>query len=176
MIKNGKHRTEGREHLRRISREQFDNMALLYSYLMTVAERYVKQKPNATLDEAFEMALRTIDVKGTVGEGRITAIKTLADLTTQAANLLAVTEGTTSVTGRGAQEFMTTQEAADHLGVCRQHVVELTNRGLLSFRMVGRYRRLLRKEVLDYHKNGLQRAATAGGVLAKRGREENEKQ
>lgn len=65
------------------------------------------------------------------------------------------------------EDSVTTGEAATIMGVSRQHVVDLANRGVLSVRMVGRYRRLDRKEVVDYFATGLKRSAAAAAALVK---------
>lgn len=170
MVINGQQapRPGEKDRLRRISKEQFDDSASLFLFLMKAAEQYGKDNPNASMELAFEAALNSSGIRCTNGEGRKEGIKKLVELASQAAKLVMVMDGSATGGIRVSNEMMTTQEAANYLGVCRQHVVELTNRGQLSFRMVGRYRRLLRKEVEEYYQKGLQRSSDAAAALAKR--------
>jgi len=49
-------------------------------------------------------------------------------------------------------ENLTTQAAADFLGMSRQHFVDLLERKEIPFHMVGTHRRVYFKDVLDFQK------------------------
>ncbi|HWE61634.1 MAG TPA: excisionase family DNA-binding protein [Chloroflexota bacterium] len=49
-----------------------------------------------------------------------------------------------------AEQLVTTQMAADILGMSRPHLIKLLNEGVLSFTRVGEQRRLKLAEVLEY--------------------------
>jgi len=47
-------------------------------------------------------------------------------------------------------DSLTTQEVADHLGVSRQHVVDLLTQGIIPYFKVGSHRRVLARDLQEY--------------------------
>jgi excisionase family DNA binding protein len=62
-------------------------------------------------------------------------------------------------------EYVTTQEAADYLGVSRPYVVQLIETGILPAHKVGPYRRLPRHAVVEFHKRRLKEALAKADAL-----------
>lgn len=109
---------------------------------LDIAARPAEQGAQATRHESVELPAAAVaallDIARALAEGR-----------------------TLALVPHGAE--ITTQAAADLLGVSRPHVVALIDRGELKAHMVGTHRRLLSDDVLDYRQR---RAATRRGAVA----------
>lgn len=78
----------------------------------------------------------------------------------EAANVLALGDGITILPYSAK---LTTQEAADFLGMSRPTFVKLLESGAIPFEMVGRHRRVMLRDVVEYqaHAQSERRAALA---------------
>ncbi|MDY0913513.1 excisionase family DNA-binding protein [Rathayibacter festucae] len=74
------------------------------------------------------------------------------------ANALAVGDGVTVMPSRAR---LTTQEAADFLGVSRPTLVKTLESGALAFELVGRHRRVMLGDLVDYQ-DRVQRSRQGG--------------
>ena len=66
-----------------------------------------------------------------------------------------------------ATEYMTTQGAADLLGVSRQYVVQLLEEGKIPYHKVGNHRRIAMKDVLIFRKQRDDRRKAMLGEIAR---------
>jgi excisionase family DNA binding protein len=74
-----------------------------------------------------------------------------------------------TVTVQSLSQEMSTQEAADYMGVSRPHVVKLLETGKIPFYKVGSHRRVKRKDVLEYDQKITQLREKALAELAAEG-------
>lgn len=102
--------------------------------------------------------LRVIDGPDEI-EVPVAALRMLVDILAQMAQGNAI-----SVVPIHAE--LTTQQAADFLGVSRPHLVGLVDGNEIPHHKVGTHRRIYFRDLLDYRKARLERSATALDALA----------
>lgn len=90
----------------------------------------------------------------------------------EAANVLALGDGI-SILPYSAK--LTTQEAADFLGMSRPTFVKLLESGAIPFELVGRHRRVTLRDVVDYQDRAQRERRAALAELAKDSIEEYER-
>jgi excisionase family DNA binding protein len=83
------------------------------------------------------------------GEDRISLPEPIYRVLVRALRFLERGEGVMIVP---STQEMTTQSAADMLGVSRQYVVQLLEEGKIPFHKVGTHRRVAMRDVLDYRR------------------------
>jgi len=83
------------------------------------------------------------------GEDRISLPEPIYRVLVRALRVLERGEGVMIVP---STQEMTTQSAADMLGVSRQYVVQLLEEGKIPFHKVGTHRRVAMKDVLEYRR------------------------
>ncbi|HLM53350.1 MAG TPA: helix-turn-helix domain-containing protein [Pseudoxanthomonas sp.] len=102
--------------------------------------------------------LRVIDGEGEI-EVPVAALRMLVDILANMAEGNAV-----SIVPIHAE--LTTQQAADFLGVSRPHLVGLVERGDLPHRKVGTHRRVYFRDLLDYRAQRMAQSKAALDALA----------
>lgn len=88
----------------------------------------------------------------------------LFDVLKRAANVLALGDGITILPSAAK---LTTQEAADFLGMSRPTLVKLLESGLIPFEKVGRHRRVTLRDVVAYQQKAQAERRQALASLAK---------
>jgi len=73
-------------------------------------------------------------------------------------DMLALIAGNEPVAIMPLESQLTTKEAADLLGVSRPHLVKLLERGEIPFTRIGKHRRVLLKDVVQYQERTRQEA------------------
>ncbi|HEU4773595.1 MAG TPA: helix-turn-helix domain-containing protein [Lysobacter sp.] len=66
---------------------------------------------------------------------------------------------------------LTTQQAADFLGVSRPHLVGLVDKGLIPHHKVGTHRRIYFQDLTEYRKDRLEQSRAALDALAAQAQE-----
>lgn len=164
--------TKGARRKRKLYRLSKSGSKVAVAFVRRIIEEaaaFTANNPDVKVEEALRAALG--EVKWSNGDCEA-SLKHLVEIIRSSVTVVDNAGDARAPAGVStSREVMTTQEAAVFMGVSRQYVVELTNRGILSFRMVGRYRRLDRKEVEEFHTTGMRRSATAAAALARMGQE-----
>lgn len=102
--------------------------------------------------------LRVIDGNGEI-EVPVSALRMLVDILAHMAEGQAISIVPT-------QAELTTQEAADFLGVSRPHLVSLVERGELPHHKVGTHRRIYFRDLMVYREQRMARSRAALDALA----------
>lgn len=109
-------------------------------------ERKAAARVATLMDRTSGRELGTVQIVSPNGE-QVELPMALADVMFRAAELLA--EGR-HVTVLPDEELMSTQDAAEILGVSRQYLVRLIDRGEIAAEMVGTHRRVRAKDIEDF--------------------------
>lgn len=117
-----------------------------------------REQLSGALDSRFQGAVRVETPSGTI-ELPATAAAAVRHLLTELASGAEV-----HVLADNAE--LTTQEAADLLGISRTYLVRLVDQGKLPAHLVGTHRRLLAADVLAYQQQRAARLAAVAEVTA----------
>jgi excisionase family DNA binding protein len=112
----------------------------------------------ACIGKGTTARLRVIDADGEI-EVPVSALRILVDILAHMAEGHAISIVRT-------QAELTTQEAADFLGVSRPHLVSLLERGELAHYKVGTHRRIHFQDLVAYHQQRMGRSKAALNALA----------
>lgn len=117
----------------------------------------------ACIGQGATARLRVIDGDGEI-EVPVAALRMLVDILANMADGNAI-----SLVPIHAE--LTTQQAADFLGVSRPHLVGLVDKGLIPHHKVGTHRRIYFQDLTEYRKDRLEQSRAALDALAAQAQE-----